>query len=191
MPDVGPCGVRSTYMHPILLLSGPPSSGKSTIGRRLAEELPLSMHLEVDELRHFVVGGLALPSREDRWPQGVDDQFSWARQGAIHMARLYARQGVAVIVDDVCVPRAFPEHYADLGAGRDVRRVLLLPTARALYGRLERRGGEYDEAIVHHVPWIYEQVEQMDLSAWTVLDPGEGTVEETVEAVRAAWRSGG
>ena len=168
-------------MHKIILLTGAPGSGKSTVARRLAQHFPLSLHLPVDQLREMMVNGVQLPGAG--WSDAVTQQFAWARTSAVYMAGVYARNGVDVVIDDVAVPAAFAEHYAALGMGAHVHRVLLLPTAEALIRRLRARGGPYDGVLVDEVPWFYSYLEPMPKGGWLVLDSSEWSIEQTVQAV--------
>lgn len=45
------------------------------------------------------------------------------------MAKLYADQGLFVVIDDVSVPEIFQDHYKGLWGDPGVERVLLLPSA--------------------------------------------------------------
>lgn len=175
-------------MHKIILVTGGPGSGKSTVARRLAQHFPKSLHLQVDHLREMMVNGVALPG--GGWNDEITQQFQWARASAIYMAQVYARSGVVAIIDDVAVPAAFVDHYAGLGGclgdGMQVHRVLLLPGVPALLGRLGERGGPYDEVLVNEVPWFYSYLDPMPKEGWLVLDSGDWTVDQTVQAVLRA-----
>jgi 2-phosphoglycerate kinase len=52
-------------MSRILLMTGPPGSGKTLIASEIAKHFPKSIHIKVDDLREMMVSGIKLP--EDGW----------------------------------------------------------------------------------------------------------------------------
>ncbi len=171
-------------MSKIILVTGAPASGKSTISHQLALCYPKSIHIQVDHLREMMVNGLQLPERP--WPAEATRQFQWGRSAAIAMARIYASQGVVAIIDDVCVPEGFASDYAELFSDPAVERVLLLPTASALLQRLQTRAGPFDHFIVPDVPWFYSYLTPMDKTGWHVIDSSDLNIEATLQEVRRA-----
>ncbi len=168
-------------MHKIILITGAPGSGKSTIARLLTQHFSKSLHLQVDHLREMMVNGIELPGAS--WTDEATRQFQWARNTAIYMAQLYANQGVDVVIDDVCVPAEFAEHYSPLFNDPRARKVLLLPTADALIKRLQNRAGPYDEFLIKEVPWMYSYLDFMPKAGWMVLDTSKWTIEQTFNEV--------
>ncbi len=166
-------------MNHIVFITGAPASGKSTIARKVAEYFPKSLHIQVDHLREMMVKGVEMPDHD--WTEEASRQFQWARSTAIYMAKLYASQGVDVVIDDVCVPANFPDFYASLFADPAVRRVLLMPTPAALVGRLQKRAGPYDKFLADFLPWFYNFLEPMPKAGWLVLDTSDWTIEQTVD----------
>jgi predicted kinase len=166
-------------VNSIIFITGPAGSGKTTIARQVAQHFPKSLHIQVDHLREMMVNGVELPSGGG-WNEEVGRQFRLARTTAIYMAKLYAANGVEVVIDDVCVPPEFAEDYATLFDDPAVKRVLLLPTAAALVERMNKRAGPYDKFLVGLVPWFYSYLEPMPKEGWLVLDTSERTVEQTV-----------
>jgi predicted kinase len=170
-------------MKSIVLVTGMAGSGKSTIGRLVAEHFPKSLLIQVDHLRDMMVKGIALPGLGDDWTEDMVQQFQLARSTAIHMAQLYANQGVDVIIDDVCVPGNFVEQYAALFEIPGVHRVLLYPTAPVLIERIKKRSGPWDHVLIEKVPQVYEYLDPMPKDGWIVLDSGDWTIERTVHEV--------
>ena len=104
-------------MNEIVLITGMAGSGKSTVGRLVAEHFSKSMHIDVDQLRKMIVKGMEVPNKQG-FSEEVHQQFQWARSTVIYMAQLYASQGVDVVIDDACVPPNFAEQYAPLFENR-------------------------------------------------------------------------
>jgi gluconate kinase len=169
-------------MNNIVFVTGPAASGKSTIAHLLAKQFPKSLHLQVDHLRDMMMNGNELPQGQ-AWNDETTRQFQWARSTATYMAQLYAREGVDVIIDDVCVPAEFADHYQQLFQDSAVHRVLLLPTQEALIERMQKRAGPFDEFLIEFVPWFYSYLDPMPKEGWIVLDTSEWTIEHAVQEV--------
>lgn len=180
-------------MNNIILITGMAGSGKSTVGRLVAEHFPKGLHINVDVLREMMVKGYAAPkvpeggftpeAPEDNFTEEITQQFQWARSTAIYMAKLYASQGVDVVIDDPCVPPNFVEQYATLFEIPGVHRVLLFPTASALIERIKKRAGPWDHILVDAVPMVYSYLVPMPKDGWIVLDSSDWTIEQTVQEV--------
>jgi deoxyadenosine/deoxycytidine kinase len=169
-------------MNNIIFITGMAGAGKSTVGRMLARHFPKSLFIQVDELREKVVKGYAGP-QGGVFTEEVMQQFQMARSTAIYMARLYADQGLEVVIDDVCVPPNFVEQYAALFEIPGVHRVLLYPRASVVIERITQRGGPLEH--IPYVPVIYSQLDSMSKDGWIVLDSSEWTIEQTVNEILA------
>lgn len=167
-------------MNNIIFITGMAGAGKSTVGRLVARHFPKSLFIQVDELREKMVTGYARPEG-GIFTEEVIQQFQMARSTAIYMARLYAAQGVDVVIDDICVPPNFVEQYAALFESPEVHRVLLYPKAPIVIERITQRGGPLEH--IPYVPVIYNYLESMSKDGWIVLDSSEWTIEQTVNEV--------
>jgi predicted kinase len=166
----------------IIFVTGPAGSGKSTIAHLLAKQFPKSLHLQVDHLRDMMVNGNELPQGQ-AWNDEITRQFQRARSTATYMARLYASEGVDVIIDDVCVPAEFADQYQALFQNSAVHRVLLLPRPEALTERMQKRAGPFDKFLIEVVPWFYSYLDPMPKTGWIVLDTSDWTIDQTVQEV--------
>jgi len=167
-------------MSNIIFITGMAGSGKSSIGRLVARHFPKCLFIQVDELREKMVKGYARPEG-GIFTEEVIQQFQMARATAIYMARLYANQGVDVVIDDVCVPPNFVEQYAALFEIPETHRVLLYPKASIVIERIKQRGGPLEH--IKYVPVIYNFLDSMSKDGWIVLDSSEWTIEQTVNEV--------
>ena len=105
----------------VIVLTGPPGSGKSTVARLLADSLPSSVHLHSDDFWHYIRQGRIAPylPQAHRQNQTVIDALAQA-------AFAYAAGGYQVICDGIIGPwfidvfrtaataRAIPLHYVIL-----------------------------------------------------------------------------
>ena len=167
-------------MNHILFITGMAGAGKSTVGRLLARHFPKCLLIQVDELREKVVKGYARPDG-GVFTEEAMQQFQMARSTATYMARLYASQGVDVVIDDACAPANFVEHYAALFEMPAVHRVLLYPKAPVVIERIKQRGGPLEH--IKYVPIVYAYLDAMSKDGWIVLDSSEWTVEQTVNEI--------
>lgn len=81
----------------VLVLTGPPAAGKTTLGRMLAGGRARGVLVDVDDVRQMVVGGHAAP-----W-EGAEgrEQQRLGVTNACGLARRFVRRGYDVVVVDV------------------------------------------------------------------------------------------
>jgi predicted kinase len=86
-----------TRLLPPLLLTGGPAVGKTVTARALADAVPRTAYLDVDDLRHLVRNGHAAPWDGD---DGAAQQLLGVRNAA-GLARNFLESGFNVTITDV------------------------------------------------------------------------------------------
>ena len=117
-------------MSTLVLLNGPPASGKSTIAARLVAQRPLALNLDIDVIR----------SHLGDWKARPDDAGVAARRLALTMARSHLDSGNDVIVPQFLARAEFIEQLAATTSAADSRFVeialiLSRPDAIAAFAR--------------------------------------------------------
>ena len=114
---------------PVIIVSGPPGAGKTTLADELASRFPLSVHLATDFFFHAIRSGAI-----EAWKQEAHDQNVAVVTAAARSAGPFVEAGYAVIVDGVVLPWALEIYRRELAAF-DLRCVVLLPNVEEVVRR--------------------------------------------------------
>lgn len=128
-------------MAVLVLLNGPPASGKSTIAQRFVDSRPLSLNLDIDVVRDMLGGWLDDPSTA-----GMT-----ARSLALVMAEAHLAAGRDVIVPQFLGRTDFIEQLAGVAsrsAATFVKTALWIDRSRAITAFDDRRAAPSAQA--HH-----------------------------------------
>ncbi len=171
--------------QPIFLITGSPGAGKSTVATALMQRFAFGLHLPVDDLREWVVSGIAHPVPV--WTDETTRQFGLARKATVQIARLYNDNGFAVVIDDVLFEGNVRPELEEPLQGYPLYKILLIPnTETALQRNANRTNKAFDtavlvETIVNLSGAMLEQ--NTPASGWIQMDTSNLTVEQTVDEI--------
>jgi len=117
----------------VLILSGPPAAGKTTVARLLASSAQRpTVHLETDQFFRAIRTGFVLPYLPEAAPQNAV-----VLTAVVRAVAAFAEGGYDVIVEGIIGPWFLP-HFTTL-TGLRIDYVVLLPTLEATLARADTR----------------------------------------------------
>jgi len=172
----------------IVIVSGPPGAGKSSIARRLAagSAEPRAVHLHTDDFYAYIKKGFVAPWRPESQSQNITVMNALA--GA---AATYAKDGYEVVADGIVGPWFFdPWRAAAATHDLDLRYILLMPDEATAVARGTARTepGAMTDAAVIRTMWGHFTTFASDPA--NVLDTTGQSVEETFAAVQDGLAAG-
>jgi len=166
---------------PLLLVTGPPGAGKSTIARLLTREWDLAVHVHTDDFYAWIASGYVEP-----WLPAAQHQNVTIVEAIARVADGLAEGGYAVVVDGILGPW-FLDPFRALH--RDVAYVVLRPTLEEAEHRAGHRGDHplKDLSVVGQMHAAFSELGDLELHA---IDSTGSTPEETVTEIHRRFAEG-
>lgn len=174
-------------MADVVIVSGSPGCGKSTVAQRVAEGEPTSVHLRGDDFWHVIVSGGVAPFLPE-----ADAQNHTVMRALSAAAFAYAEGGFTTVVDGVIGPWML-HHFVQRAVAEPSARlhyVVLRPSLATALRRAQARTGPDDLVDSGPITVLWEQFASIGRGEPHVWDSTEESVEESVAGVRRLIASG-
>ncbi len=169
----------------VIVLSGPPGAGKSTVGRLLTAEHSSSVYLHADDFWANIVTGAIPPYQPE---SGQQNQLVMTVLATAALG--YAQGGYYVVVDGVVGPWYVGEfRIAAAGTGIPLHYVILRPDEQTTMGRATGRGAD---ALTEPGPVLdmYRQFRNLGEYDVHAIDSTGRDAADTARLVRAGLAAG-
>ncbi|HEX5368374.1 MAG TPA: ATP-binding protein [Dehalococcoidia bacterium] len=176
-------------MPDVLILTGPPGSGKSSAAQALASRYDRVAHIRVDQLDEFI----APTGHVHPWgkPEVWRHQRRLDIRNACCIALNFLAERFAVIVDDTLTTAEEATWYRDglRDAGVPVHLIRLLPRLEVC---LQRNAGRDSRERMRpsHVETAYRQVEALQMPGAPTIDNSQMSPDVTADRLQALTTSG-
>lgn len=165
----------------IVILTGPPGAGKSTVSRLLAQKVERAIVVPVDDVRDWVVQGIAHPTD---WTDETERQFQLAEAVACATARIYDDAGFLVMLDHCRSLERWDDMAAAHLTGYAVHRIGLFPDLETNLARNATRGNKaFDTSALEGIIRYLHTVTPEPRAGWHLLDTSGQTPEQTAEEI--------
>jgi len=166
----------------IVIISGPPGAGKTTVTEKLVEnciyEKAVNIHL--DDFWQFIRKGYVHP-----WLNESGDQNETVIESIAASAEKFAEGGYEVFVEGA-IGIWFLEPWINLAKkGFDVRYIMLRPDEQTVVSRvMNREKNKFFPLTAEVVKNIWENFGNLDIYESHVIDNGAQTVDESVAVIQ-------
>jgi cytidylate kinase len=171
------------HSAPLLVVTGPPGAGKSTVARLLADGFERTVLVEGDAFFAFLARGSVAP-----WLRAAREQNEVVTEAAASAAGRYAAGGYTTVYDGVVGPWSLPAFAAATGLDR-LHYAVLLPSLDRCLDRVATRQGHgfTDEGATRK---MHEEFARAEVAPRHVLREPPEDATAVAELVMAALAEG-
>ena len=164
---------------PIVIVTGPPGAGKTTVSSLLAASSDLGVHLVGDQVFHWIAAGYVPP-----WMPGTGRQNATVTSAAAAAAVEFANAGYAVFVDGIIGPW-FLRYWLEIVEERSpTHYVVLRPSRQVAMARAIGRKAADDLIDPEPIERMFDAFTDLGSFEAHVFDSTTQDADATVRAVR-------
>ena len=181
-PAPGPTFSQTERMGSLLVVTGPPGAGKSTVAGQLANQSSASVLVRGDDFFGFLAAGAI-----DPWLPESQSQNEIVTEAAARATGRFA-EDYETIYDGVIGPWVLPA-FASACSLNTLDYLVILPQVDVCVSRVATRAGHgfTDEAATRK---MHAEFRKATVDSRHVLDSDGLRLEETLEAISSARKSG-
>ena len=161
---------RIFRMNRIIIVSGPPAAGKTTLANALARRFERAVCIPVDDMREWVVSGRSDPIPD--WNDETSRQFQLAEDAAADLALRYSEAGFDVVLDHCRLPENIEAWVARCFTSCWPLLIAVVPPLEVTINRNSVRDNkEFETSVLEPaICGITAAYQAADLSSWIVTE---------------------
>lgn len=164
-------------MAKVIVLTGPPGSGKSIIAKKLSEITKNSALISVDQIRKFIKNGYRSPFINNK---NSKDQLILGKKNTLSLISNFLKKGFNIFVEDIIITKKSFNDYQKID--KNIQIVLLLPSKEILLKRLQLR--KENKEFCKRSLELYDKFESIKNNFKLVIDNSSLTINETIKKIK-------
>jgi adenylate kinase family enzyme len=165
----------------VLIITGPPGSGKTTVARAVASRHPKAVHLESDCFFRFVTSGFVEP-----WSPDASSQNLTVMGVVVEATATYAKAGYFTVLDGIIISQQFLEKIAAQLQSEGLAVAFALMSA-SLSTCLERASGRPSHPLddARAVELLWKRFDELDVATPHVFNADTADAEQLADQIVA------